>query len=253
LSLLNYKYIKGEKPCSKTIVFLHGFLESLTMWDDFNFQDFHFNSLLIDLPGHGESVNDDDGEPSINFFSKKINQLINSLDISEFSIVGHSMGGYVALNYKDIYPSKVSKIVLLNSNFWTDSIQKKKDRLRVAEIVRSNKMFFIREAIPNLFLDKVKFGESIDKLLSEASKMDAYDIAYSSLAIRGRNDYDHLVRVLGNNLMIIQGEKDEIIPEKLMREMVKGLDLEFRVVEKTGHMTPIEAKDDVLLLLNNYI
>lgn len=251
--LLNHKYIKSKITSSKTVVFLHGFLESLKMWDDFSFQDFNFNSLLIDLPGHGESINDDDGEPSIDFFSNKINQLINTLGISEVSIVGHSMGGYVALNYKDIYPSKVSKIVLLNSNFWTDSNQKKKDRLRVAEIVRTNKMFFLREAIPNLFLDKVKSAESIEKLLYEASKMDAYDIAYSSLAMRARNDYRQLVSLLGANLMVIQGAKDEVIPEKQMREMVKDLDLEFKVVEQTGHMTPIEAKDDILVFLKNYI
>ena len=224
------------------------------MWDEFSFQDFHFNSLLIDLPGHGESINDDNGEePSIEFFSKKIHELLSSLNIFEFSIVGHSMGGYVALNYKDLYPSEVSKIVLLNSNFWTDSIQKKKDRLRVAEIVRTNKMYFLREAIPNLFLDKEKYEKSANKLLNEASKMDAYDIAYSSLAMRRRNDYSQLVNELGSNLMIIQGEMDGVIPEKKMREMIKGVSLEFQVVKQTGHMTPIEVKDDVISLLNNYI
>lgn len=223
------------------------------MWDDFSFEDFHFNSLLIDLPGHGKSENDDEGEPSMDFFSKKVHELLNSLFIKEFSIVGHSMGGYIALNYKDIYPSKVLKIVLLNSNFWTDSSQKKKDRLRVAEIVSTNKIFFLREAIPNLFLDKETSYQSIEKLLRAASKMDAFDIAYSSLAMRGRNNYCELVNMIGSDLMVIQGDKDEVIPEKKMREMIKDLNLEYRVLKHTGHMSPFEAKDEVISLLNDYI
>ena len=114
-------------------------------------------------------------------------------------------------------------------------------------------MYFLREAIPNLFLDKEKYEKSANKLLNEASKMDAYDIAYSSLAMRRRNDYSQLVNELGSNLMIIQGEMDGVIPEKKMREMIKGVSLEFQVVKQTGHMTPIEVKDDVISLLNNYI
>ena len=129
--LLSYKIVGKGFP----VVFLHGFLESVSMWDYLKLEMMNFQSILIDLPGHGDSLNEDEDVPSIEYMAFKVKELLIHLNIKDFSVVGHSMGGYVSLvlkNELNISSSgfilNCSKVVLLNSNFWEDSEEKKRDR-----------------------------------------------------------------------------------------------------------------------------
>ena len=250
--MLNYELIKG-KSSGKTVVFLHGFLENLSMWKVLNLQNYRFDSLLIDLPGHGKSRNEDEESPSISFFSSKINEVIDLLDLLKVDIVGHSMGGYVALNFKDYYSHRVEKIVLLNSNFWEDSISKKRDRLRVAEIVKSNKKLFINEAIPNLFNNKINNDIIIKELVEDASKMDCYSIAYSALSMRNRKDYSELVKKNNDDILIIQGDTDKVIPLSEMERKTEELNVNYKLIKKSGHMSVFESNKEVYSLLNEFL
>ena len=138
LSLLNYKQF-GE---GETVVFLHGFLESISMWENLSLESIHFQSILIDLPGHGKSKNEDNSPiPSMDYMANRVIDTLNQLGIKKYNVVGQSMGGYVALVLKKI-DERCEKVVLLNSNFWGDSIEKQKDRVRVADIVFKNKNLF---------------------------------------------------------------------------------------------------------------
>lgn len=129
----------------RTLVFLHGFLESSSMWTFLNINRLYAQNIFIDLPGHGNSALTDNSErPSIEFMAHEVLKVLNFLKIESYSIVGHSMGGYVGLLVKEM-DSRCEKVVLINSNFWSDNEQKKKDRLRVAEIVFKAKKVFIRK------------------------------------------------------------------------------------------------------------
>lgn len=252
MNLLNYSFKKG-KASTETVVFIHGFLESKSMWNNFSFENFSFDSLLVDLPGHGLSLNEDDNEPSIDYFSDKLKQLIISLNLSKISIIGHSMGGYVALNFKHLYPEICNKLILLNSNFWTDSEIKKRDRLRVVDIVNSNKSIFINEAIPNLFLNKDLYESEIKKLIKEANEIESINISYASLAMRNRNDYKKLLEMFHNEIYIIQGQKDTIVLESEMKERLESLSVKIEIINGAGHMSHIEQKAKVEKLISNFI
>ena len=117
------------------------------------------------------------------------------------------MGGYVALEIKRLTP-RCRKVVLLNSNFWTDGEQKKKDRVRVASLVLKAKNLFIREAIPHLFHDLIKHEEVILSLASEAKKMEASAIAFSSLAMRNRTDFSANIQENPRDYLFIHGVLD---------------------------------------------
>jgi pimeloyl-ACP methyl ester carboxylesterase len=252
LNLLNYSFHKG-KTSNKTVVFIHGFLESKSMWKNFSLEHFSFDSLLVDLPGHGLSPNDDENEPSIDYFSYKLKELIVFLKLPKISIVGHSMGGYVALNFKFLFPEICTKIVLLNSNFWTDSELKKRDRLRVVDIVSVNKSIFINEAIPNLFLSKDMHVKEIKELIKEANEIDSVNISYASLAMRNRRDYKNLINDFSEDVYIIQGEKDRIVLETEMKKRLVTLDIKIDVIKSSGHMCHIESTQEVEKLINDFI
>ena len=161
---LNFS-IEGEGP---NLVLIHGFLESNRMWDPLKLEE-DFQCIKIELPGHGESKITNP-ERTIAFMAECIKSTLDSLKIEEFSLIGHSLGGYVALEFASLF-GLTGKLILLHSNFWEDDAQKKIDRQRVANIVLKNKNLFLNEALPALFIQPKKHFSVINNLLLEAKKM----------------------------------------------------------------------------------
>ncbi len=245
---LNYRVIGNGHP----VVFLHGFLESITMWDYLTPDDFPFQSILIDLPGHGSSLNDDDSDPTMLYMAKKVLEVLEELNIDEFDVVGHSMGGYVALQLKEI-SSKCNRVVLLNSNFWEDTEEKKRDRLRVAEIVFRNKNMFIKEAIPNLFADRENYSKEIAEIIEEAIAMNAHAVAYASLAMRCRANKRFLLEINPKDFLLIQGENDSLIPVETMHQNIDKLGISYQLISRAGHMSHIESTEKVKSLIRDFL
>lgn len=243
--MLNYS-VHGE---GRPIVYLHGFLESSTMWTFLNFQAFNTRNIFIDLPGHGQSdLTDSSENPSLDFMANEVSKILNLLQIETYSVIGHSMGGYVGLLLKK-NDSRCKKVVLLNSNFWDDTEQKKKDRIRVAEISFKAKKIFIREAIPNLFGKPENFPNEIIHLTNEAMDMSHESIAYASLAMRKRNDFTDSINSNPADYFIIHGILDRLIDADFLRKQLSS-EKNLFFIENAGHMAHIEQSEEVLVILN---
>lgn len=242
--MLDYR-VEGD---GKTLVFLHGFLESSTMWSFLNLQALKARKVFIDLPGHGKSPLTDNSEsPSIDFMAKEVLKVLNFFELDSYCVIGHSLGGYVGLHMKEI-DARCKKVVLLNSNFWEDSEQKKKDRIRVAEIAFKAKKLFIQEAIPNLFGKPENHAEEIDELIEEALKMAPESIAYSALAMRERKDYTREVSENQTEYFIIHGKLDKLVDTDFLKSQLKSVENLF-VIENAGHMAHIEQSEEVFGIL----
>ena len=249
--MLNFS-VSGE---GSAIVFLHGFLELNSMWDYLALEELNFQKIVIELPGHGQSaLNDDSEQPSLNFYANEVQEVLSFLKIEKFSIVGHSLGAYVALILKEQNVG-CQKVVLLNSNFWADSEQKKKDRLRVAEIAFKAKKLFINEAIPNLFGQVELFQNEIQVLKEEAMKIEPESIAYAALAMRERKDYSEMIAENPTDYFIIHGDLDRLVTTEFLTEQTKPifkkqLANHLFIIKEAGHMAHIETSKVVMELLN---
>ena len=238
--MLNYS-VQGE---GKPIVYLHGFLESSIMWSFLDFHEFNAKNIFIDLPGHGQSdLTDFSEEPSLDFMANEVSKILNLLQIETYSVIGHSMGGYVGLLLKK-NDSRCKKVVLLNSIFWDDTEQKKKDRVRVAEIAFKAKKIFIQEAIPNLFGKPENFQTEIFQLKNEAMEMLPESIAYASLAMRERNDFTDAINSNPIDYFIIHGMLDRLIDADFLRRQLTS-DKNLFIIENAGHMAHIEQSENV--------
>mgnify|MGYP000082179839 CR=1 FL=1 len=244
--MLHYQSV-GE---GKTIVFLHGFLESSTMWDYLPLKELNVRYILIDLPGHGQSPLTDTAEiPSIRFMAQQVLEVLKELKITEFTLVGHSLGAYVGLELFQLAPCQ--KLILLNSNCWSDDEQKRRDRLRVADLVYSAKKHFVREAIPGLFGRPNDFREEIKQLIAEANLMSGDAIAYAALAMRERADYTEEVLANSSKYVFIHGELDTLVSGEQLLLRLPGMRVHF--LPNAGHMLHIESRDEVILLLKEEI
>ena len=243
--MLHYR-VSGEGP---VWVFLHGFLESSTMWDCLALAELPIKAIFIDLPGHGQS---DllDLNPSIQSMVQEVEKVLDFLDVDQFSVVGHSMGAYVGLELTKRLGFQ--KLILLNSNCWADSEQKKQDRLRVAAIVQKAKFHFIREAIPNLFSNPTAQPIFIQTLIQEANLMSADSIAFAALAMRERADFTPYVNAHPEQFVFIHGKSDRLVSVEELQAQITGPRIHLL---DCGHMAHVEAGEQVLSIfaahLNN--
>lgn len=233
----------------KTVVYLHGFLESITMWSFLNLHELKTQNIFIDLPGHGNSeLTIDEENPSLDFMANEVLEVLDFLNTDSYSVVGHSMGGYVGLLLKQL-DKRCQQVILLNSNFWEDNEQKKKDRVRVAEIAFKSKNIFIHEAIPNLFAKPENYRNEIENLKNEALKMLPESIAYSALAMRNRRDFTNKVNENLNDYFVIHGMLDKLVDDSYLKTQLKS-DKNLFLLKNAGHMAHIEQSEQVLKILN---
>ncbi len=230
----------------KTLVFLHGFLESSTMWEYLPLEGLNAHCLLIDLPGHGQSPLNDSAEiPSIRFMADEVLRVLQTEKVEEFTLIGHSLGAYVGLELMQL--SNCQKLILLNSNCWSDDEQKRRDRLRVAELVFKAKKHFIREAIPGLFGRPMDFQAEIKHLIKEANHMSPDAIAYAALAMRERKDYTPEVVANLSRFVFIHGEMDTLVSTATLQKRLPGITV--HLLTNTGHMSHIESSNRVMDIL----
>ena len=244
--------IKGSGPA---LVLLHGFLESKAIWDDFagSLQN-NFTVLSIDLPGHGES--DEVAEThSMKLMAEAVKQVLKTENILHAVIAGHSMGGYVALQFALDHNEIVKGLVLFHSHSNADNDEARDNRRRTIDIVKKNRHNFIMQFIPDLFDQKHvhKYSLAIQKLQDIAGQMTAGAIIAALSGMRDRcSQLDYLANTKIPVLSIL-GKQDSRMPYKLLMEqaMVPSHS-EILLLESVGHMGFIEAPGKTLPALKHF-
>lgn len=230
------------------VIFLHGFLGDLTIWDAFAFElKSNYTILQVDLPGHGLS------DPvstvhTMELMAKKIVELMDHLELKTAHIVGHSMGGYVAISISDQYLSRISSITLLNSNCNDDPPQKKRDRIRAIRLIELSPELFVNEAINNLFTTK-----NISLFTSEILQMKKKALKAATRgadpALRGMAERKEMTSYLAEieiPIFFIAGKHDTIIPLRTVEEQAKIIGAQLHVLEHTNHMGFLEEQNATL-------
>jgi pimeloyl-ACP methyl ester carboxylesterase len=184
--------------------------------------------------------------------AEHVAEVLMDLGIEQFDVVGHSMGGYVALELKRMLRG-CRRVVLLNSNFWADSEEKKRDRIRVADLAFTAKDLLIQQAIPGLFFRKELDNDHIQSLIREAKNMLPESIAYSALAMRNRKDHTELIRHFSNDIVLIHGGHDPLVSMELLQERTTNIPIKKHTLSYAGHMAHIEQGAEILHVLLTFL
>ena len=230
------------------VVFLHGFMEDLTMWDSLLPALNHKKIAAIDLHGHGSSSFNAAHSPSIAEMGKQVMEVITSLGLGHYQLVGHSMGGYVGCYLLENDP-RLEHLILFHSHPWADSPTKKTDRERVSELVKTKAAFFIREAIPNLFAHAEHHQVAIERYCAMADRMQPEAISWATLAMRDRPSSEALLRQFPDRVSIIQGQLDPLIPNLELKRFANASGIGFYEIPDCGHMGQEEQPDAVKEIL----
>lgn len=239
---LLYHTVKGE---GYPVVFIHGFLESDHIWENLTPILEKVKAIRVELPGHGKSklLSKD---LTLDNIAEEVFKVVQHLGIDKFSIVGHSMGGYTALAIANLYPDNVEHAVLFHSHPWADSEERKVNRTRAAKIVDYDKMLFLKEAIPHLYRDQIKFESQINRSLDIAFQMSEEAINQSLYAMRDRSDRVDVLKRMGEKLHIIQGEFDPLIDTIEIAQAAKENGNTYNLIKGIGHNGYDESPEEVI-------
>lgn len=240
----NTKIAYSETGKGTAVVLLHGFLENATMWD-FYVPEFSkkYRVITIDLLGHGQT--ECMGYlHTMEDMADAVHAVLHELRIRKAIFVGHSMGGYVALAFAELYPDNVKGIVLLNSTSRADSEERKGNRDRAIVCVKKDYSSFIRMSIANLFSEdnREKLSEEIENVKLEALKTPLQGIVAALEGMKTRNDREVLLHFAPYPIMLILGEKDPVLNFDENKEQIEGTDVKFTSFPD-GHMSHIENRN----------
>ncbi len=236
------------------ILLIHGFLESSTMWDKLipALSEKH-KVITIDLPGHGKSELISPIH-SMEMLADVVAQLLEHLQIFETTVVGHSMGGYVAMALIDKYDEKVDRLFLINSTSKEDDAEKKETRDRAVTVLNKTPKAFISMAISNLFSEESLriFEMEIENLKNEAYVYPVEGIVSNILGMKNRKDRTQVLKNFNKPKYLIAGTEDTLLPISSLEELATetGVSL-FKL--HCGHMAALEKTANVEeIVLFNY-
>jgi pimeloyl-ACP methyl ester carboxylesterase len=134
------------------VVFLHGFCETSDIWSGIqNHLSKKFRIITVDLPGFGGSPLLD-YQFSLEDVAKEIKDFLDSINLKQYVLIGHSLGGYIALAFSKLYEDNLIGLGLFHSNIFEDELDKKESRTKLMEFIEAKGVkTFIRTFIPSLF------------------------------------------------------------------------------------------------------
>ncbi|NVK27676.1 MAG: alpha/beta fold hydrolase [Flavobacteriia bacterium] len=237
------------------ILLLHGFLENASMWDDYaNELSKHFRVICIDLPGHGKS--DCFGYVhSMDEMAAVVKTIADHHHLKRYHIVGHSMGGYVALAFGEKHPDVPKSITLFHSTALADSESKKQDRNRAIKLVKEHPEAFVKHSLPMLFRSKSRtiFRDEIKNLVKEALKMPVQGIIAALEGMKERPDREVLLHLSPIPFLFITGKRDSVLPFEKIEPQLSAPMVVDRLITENGHMGFIEDRDLCLETLIYFI
>ncbi len=240
----------------RAVVLLHGFLGSHQIWNTSiaNLSK-SYRVIAIDLPGHGDTACFGYAH-SMEVMAKCVKAVMDSLKLKKYVVIGHSMGGYVALAFADLFPDNLRGLCLFNSTAYSDSEEKKKDRLRAIAAVRANKTIYTKNTIRNLFASKnLKYLKEEVQFASKIAKQtDKRGIIAALHGMRDRQSRDIILGLVEYPIMMVIGELDNVLsPSQLIEQshLIKHKTILY--LEHDGHFGFLESPKRTVKELRRFL
>jgi len=233
-----------EAGSGAPVILIHGLADNVAIWDPvIPALAARFRVIALDQIGFGRS-----DKPLLNY---RVSTLVDFLDvfltelkIERASLVGNSLGGWVAAAYSLAHPERVERLVLSDAAGYA-ALTKTMDS-RALRALRVASRDDIRYLGPLAFHDK-RFYQDVDTAFKErVTAGDSYTVAQVlDSMIRGDDALDNKLQTLKQPTLVLWGREDKLIPlsfgEQFHREIV---DSRLRIIDNCGHMPQLECPNE---------
>ncbi len=257
-----YYETEGSGP---PIMLIHGFGEDGTIWRyQRAFLKEHFHLIIPDLPGSGRSdllpISPGRVSSTIEIYADCMQRVLEKESIEQCTMLGHSMGGYIALAFAHHNPGRLSGLGLVHSTAFADSGEKKEVRRKgIVFIQRYGAQEFLKQSIPNLFGEAFtrEHPEQIHALIASSSNFtDAALVQYYEAMMKRPDRTPTLKNVAIPVLFIIGREDKSVYLQDSLKQCYLPAKALINILHRTAHMGMWEQKDqvnDTIMKFLNYI
>ncbi|MDZ4664221.1 MAG: alpha/beta hydrolase [Bacteroidota bacterium] len=245
-----YYEIQGNVNAPETLIFLNGLTQSTLAWFFcLPFFKDHYKIVLMDFIFQGNS--DKTGEPrNFDQHAEDVISVLNHENISKVSIVGLSYGSLVAQHLAVNYPQKINKLILLSTfahkTPFFEAIEL--SWWRSLEIGGYGLMFdtMMPYVLGEDYFSKPIIPIEILKKSREDLNQNAQAIFNLMRATKERDDYRPELKKIKAPTLIIQGEKDTLLPVYLANEVQKHISgSTLQIIKGAGHTLNLERVPEV--------
>jgi pimeloyl-ACP methyl ester carboxylesterase len=238
------------------LVFLHGFCESKAIWQDFVAPlPADYRVILLDLPGFGAN-NAPQEDYSMESGAAAVQQVLADLQLEKSLVIGHSMGGYVALALAEKYPQLLAGLVLFHSSALADSEEKKDNRNKTIAFIRKQGVdkFMDTFVAPLFYEGNRQAKKEVIALLTQIGKQSSEQAIVGALAgMRDRPDRSQVLQAADFPVMIIAGKQDPAVAlEQTLQQCHLPGESHTLFLDQTGHMGMFEKTRETRLALQGF-
>ena len=241
---------------SHALVLLHGFCESSEIWQPIlPYLTDSYTVVCIDIGSFGSSVLL--GETTIERMAAQAEAVMQALGQPTYTVMGHSLGGYVALAMLAQYAPQVAGIGLIHAHPYADSPEKKANRTKsMAFVARNGTAAFVRQLFYALFAPDFARANTafIEALAMAAQAIAPQTIIATSQAMRDRPDRSALLAQAQIPVLLVCGKQDNTIPleQNLAQSLLPSV-VKLALLPEVGHVGMHEAPAEVAQAMRSYL
>jgi pimeloyl-ACP methyl ester carboxylesterase len=243
---------KGQGP---TILFLHGFCESGEMWrnlaDSLSTQ---YRVICPDLPGFGNSPFPQSIQ-NLEEIAEQLEGWMQEVQLHNPIVLGHSLGGYVALALLERMGDRIKAIGLLHSTAFGDDEEKKEMRNRTLIFLKKHGAAkFVTSFVPQLFPEhrRSELAEELTQAIEDGKRSSLEGLLAYTVAMRDRKDSIAVLQQFAGPKLLLAGTLDGAVKIESSRAQQKAF-THYIELEGVGHLGMVEAKEQTLVVLRSFV
>jgi pimeloyl-ACP methyl ester carboxylesterase len=231
-----------------SICLIHGHGVDASIWDGI-YADFALDRSVV-RPDFSQLTN----LTTIEEYADKLQARLMAVMTGKVVLVGHSMGGYMALAFAEKHPDRVAGLVLYHSTATADDEEKRQARRQAIEgLETEGSAPFIRKQLPKMVAPTYPAAK-IDPLVKRFVDLPADALVAGMKAIAGRSDRTAVLRHAEFPVLVVLGRNDQLIPfEKTAQLADLSPRISLATIERAGHLSMIEQPVESVRVLQTFV
>ena len=242
------------------VMLLHGFGEDGNIWENqFSTLCEDFEVYVPDLPGTGLSSLALEAEKAwtMEKFAEAIREIAGHEHLNSFTLLGHSMGGYITLAFAEAFPDLINGFGLIHSTAFADNEEKIATRKKGIEfIINHGAAKFLEQMIPNLYGDLFTsvHTEEIASHVESVKEFSADSLISYYKAMMIRPDRSHVLTNTRKPVLLIIGAEDKAVNlSDSLAQCHLAQESHVCILETSAHMGMIEEPDKTTSAMKEFL
>jgi pimeloyl-ACP methyl ester carboxylesterase len=213
-----------------------------------------YRVICPDLPGFGNSALTHPIQ-SLEEVAEQLEGWMQAEQIQNPIVMGHSLGGYVALALLERMGNRIKAIGLLHSTAFGDDLDKKEMRNRMLTFLKKHGAAkFVTSFVPQLFPDhrRIELAEAMAQAIEDGKRSSLEGLLAYTVAMRDRKDRLGVLQQFAGPKLLLAGTLDGSVKIESSRAQQEAF-THYIELEGVGHLGIVEEKEKTLAVVQDFV